>query len=107
MLKKFVFKLLSIIGYLLYPLLLLYNNVKRYTDLLYPQIKKYSLSKPHPKILFLGSHIDFVGSKNIVIGERVKVSDYSLIVVEIVIYNLIIVLYVKKYLMTPYTLIII
>ena len=77
MFKKFVFKLLSFIGYILYPILFLYNDVKRYTDLLYPQIRKYTLSKPHPKVFFLGRHIDFVGSKNIVIGERVKVSDYS------------------------------
>ena len=79
MFRNIVFNVLSLCGRFLYPIYIVIRFVSKYTKLLYPQIIKYSLSKPYPRILFLGRKVNIVGSKYIVLGNRVKIDSYSTI----------------------------
>lgn len=79
MFRNIVFNLLSLCGRFLCPIYIVIRFVSKYTKLLYPQIIKYSLSKPYPRILFLGRKVNLVGSKYIVLGNRVKIDSYSTI----------------------------
>lgn len=79
MFRQVIFRLLSICGLLLYPFYSIIHSIQKYVNLLYPQIVKYSLAKPLPRILFLGRNVNIVGSKSIVLENRVKIGTNSTI----------------------------
>lgn len=77
--RNIVFKLLSLCGRLLFPIYKVIRFIPKYTRILNSQIVKYSLSKPYPRVLFLGRKVNIVGPKSIVLGNRVKIDSYSTI----------------------------
>lgn len=77
--RRFAFQLTSFVSKFLYPFYLLYLTISKYTFVLESQVKKFSFKKPYPAIVFLGRHMTIVGARNIVLGNRVKISDYSTI----------------------------
>ncbi len=79
MFRNIVFNILSLCGRLLFPFYKVIRIIPKYTRLLNSQIVKYSLSKPYPRILFLGRKVNIVGAQNIVLGNRVKIDNYSTI----------------------------
>lgn len=79
MLKNVLFSFLSLCGRILFPVYTIVRVIPKYTRLIYAQIVKYSLSKPYPRVLFLGRHVNFVGPKNIVLGNKVIIDSYSTI----------------------------
>lgn len=79
MFRNIVFNILSLCGRLLFPIYKVIRIIPKYARLLNSQIVKYSLSKPYPRILFLGKKVNIVGAPNIVLGNRVKIDNYSTI----------------------------
>lgn len=79
MFRNIVFNILSLFGRLLFPIYKVIRIIPKYSRLLNSQIVKYSLSKPYPRVLFLGRKVKIVGAPNIVLGNRIKIDNYSTI----------------------------
>lgn len=77
--KKKLFFLINFLGYFYYPIVVLSNIIKFYLDLVYSQAVKHRFSKPIPTFVSFTAPIFLTNTKNIIIGERVRISEYSTI----------------------------